>query len=100
MLQPTLLQKKNERWEICSHQLLSDTENGTVLVLTSTQVKDHLESPVSKNHRNQMSWKTAFGPIVPAELADMEYKDHESIKKKKKKALSSVVFCFSRNLDS
>lgn len=45
-------------------------------------MKDHLESPVSKNHRNQMSWKTAFGPIAPAELADMEYKDHESIKKK------------------
>lgn len=47
-----------------------------------------------------MSWKTAFGPIAPAELADMEYKDHESIKKKKNRTtLSSVVFYFRRSSD-
>lgn len=41
-------------------------------------MQEHVEKPVSKNHKKQVSWKTAFGPIIPAELADREDQDHDS----------------------
>lgn len=58
-------------------------------------MQDHLERPVSKNHRMQMSCKTVFGPLVPVELAD---RDHDS-KKKDKTTLSSMVFYFNKSLE-
>jgi len=76
------------------HLILSDTEIKTVLLFISTLMWDHLERLVSKNQRNQMSWKTVFGPIGPVELADREDKDHDS-KKKRIKQLFPVWFSTS-----
>lgn len=75
--------------------VLSDTENETVLVLTNTRMKDHLEGPVSKNHRNQMSWNTVFGPIVPARLADMKTMN---LLRKRTKRLFPVWFSASAGI--